>query len=37
MGEAGIERVNSIFNWSVAAKEMVNIYRETIDGYRGIS
>ena len=37
MGQAGIERVNSIFNWPVAAKEMVNIYRETIDGYRRLS
>jgi glycosyltransferase involved in cell wall biosynthesis len=33
MAQAGIDRVNAIFNWPVAAKEMVNIYRETIDGY----
>jgi glycosyltransferase involved in cell wall biosynthesis len=37
MTQAGIKRVNSIFNWSVAAKEMVKIYRETINGYRRLS
>jgi len=37
MAQAGIERVNSIFNWSIAAREMVKIYRETIDGYRRLS
>jgi glycosyltransferase involved in cell wall biosynthesis len=34
MAQAGIERVNSIFNWSKAAGEMVEVYREAIDGYR---
>jgi glycosyltransferase involved in cell wall biosynthesis len=33
MAQAGIERVNSIFNWSKAAGEMVEVYREAIDGY----
>lgn len=34
MAKAGVERVNAIFNWTSAAKEMVEIYREAIDGYR---
>jgi glycosyltransferase involved in cell wall biosynthesis len=34
MARAGIERVDSIFNWSKAAGEMVEVYREAIDGYR---
>ncbi len=34
MAKAGIERVEAIFNWTSAAKEMVEIYREAIDGYR---
>jgi glycosyltransferase involved in cell wall biosynthesis len=34
MAQAGIERVSSIFNWSKAAGEMVEVYREAIDGYR---
>ena len=33
MAQAGVERVNSIFNWSKAADEMVEVYREAIDGY----
>jgi glycosyltransferase involved in cell wall biosynthesis len=37
MAQAGIDRVSSFFNWSVAAKEMVKIYRETIDGYSRLS
>jgi len=37
MAQAGIDRVNAIFNWPVAAREMVNIYRETIDGYGRVS
>ena len=37
MAQAGINRVNSVFNWSIAAREMIKIYRETIDGYRRIS
>jgi glycosyltransferase involved in cell wall biosynthesis len=34
MAQAGLERVNSIFNWSKAASEMVEVYREAIDGHR---
>jgi glycosyltransferase involved in cell wall biosynthesis len=34
MAQAGIDRVDSIFNWSKAAGEMVEVYREAIDGYR---
>ena len=34
MAQAGIERVDSIFNWSKAAGDMVDVYREAIDGYR---
>lgn len=37
MAQAGIDRVNAVFNWPVAAREMVNIYRETIDGYGRVS
>jgi glycosyltransferase involved in cell wall biosynthesis len=33
MAQAGIERVDSIFNWSKAAGDMVDVYREAIDGY----
>ena len=33
MAQAGIERVDAIFNWSKAAGEMVEVYREAIDGY----
>lgn len=34
MAQAGIERVDAIFNWSKAAQDMVDVYREAIDGYR---
>ncbi len=34
MAQAGIERVDAIFNWSKAARDMVEVYREAIDGYR---
>ena len=34
MAQAGIERVDAIFNWSKAASDMVDVYREAIDGYR---
>jgi len=34
MAEAGINRVNAIFNWTKAAREMEEVYREAIDGYR---
>jgi glycosyltransferase involved in cell wall biosynthesis len=33
IAQAGLERVNSIFNWSRAASEMVEVYREAIDGH----
>lgn len=33
MAQAGIERVDAIFNWSKAAKDMVDVYREAIDDY----
>jgi len=35
MAKAGIERVDAIFNWSKAAGDMVDVYREAIDDYRG--
>jgi glycosyltransferase involved in cell wall biosynthesis len=31
--EAGIVRVNSIFSWPRAAQEVVNVYREAINGH----
>ncbi|MCE5210933.1 MAG: glycosyltransferase family 4 protein [Deltaproteobacteria bacterium] len=34
MAQAGIKRVDSIFNWLKAANDMVDVYREAIDGYR---
>lgn len=34
MAKAGIERVDSIFNWPKAASDMVDVYREAIDDYR---
>jgi len=33
LSKAGIERVETIFNWSKAAGDMVEVYREAIDGY----
>jgi glycosyltransferase involved in cell wall biosynthesis len=33
MAQAGIKRVESIFNWPKAAKDMVEVYREAINGY----
>ena len=35
--KAGLERVNSVFSWSKAAKEVVEVYREAIDGHRRLS
>lgn len=32
--QAGIARVNSVFSWKKAAREVVEVYREAIDGYR---
>lgn len=34
MAQAGIQRVASIFNWPKVASDMVDVYREAIDGYR---
>ena len=34
MAQAGIARVDAIFNWSKAAGDMVDVYREAIDDYR---
>jgi glycosyltransferase involved in cell wall biosynthesis len=35
--KAGLERVNSVFSWPKAAQEVVDIYREAIDGHRRFS
>jgi glycosyltransferase involved in cell wall biosynthesis len=35
--KAGLGRVNSVFSWSKAAQEVVDIYREAIDGHRRFS
>lgn len=35
--QAGLRRVNSIFNWLRAAQEVVDVYREAIDGHRRFS
>jgi glycosyltransferase involved in cell wall biosynthesis len=35
--QAGLERVNSVFSWTKAAQEVVEIYREAIDGHRRLS
>jgi glycosyltransferase involved in cell wall biosynthesis len=32
--KAGLERVNSVFSWHKAAEEVVEVYREAIDGHR---
>jgi glycosyltransferase involved in cell wall biosynthesis len=32
--KAGLERVNSVFSWPKAAEEVVEVYREAIDGHR---
>ncbi|PKN66445.1 MAG: glycosyltransferase family 1 protein [Deltaproteobacteria bacterium HGW-Deltaproteobacteria-12] len=34
LARAGLERVNSVFSWEKAARDVVNVYREAIDGYR---
>jgi glycosyltransferase involved in cell wall biosynthesis len=31
--QAGLERVNSVFSWPKAAQEVVDVYREAIDGH----
>jgi glycosyltransferase involved in cell wall biosynthesis len=35
--QAGLERVNSVFSWTKAAQEVVEVYREAIDGHRRFS
>ena len=35
--QAGLERVNAVFSWPKAAQEVVDIYREAIDGHRRFS
>ena len=37
MAQAGLKRVNSVFSWPKAAQEVVDIYREAIDGHRRFS
>jgi glycosyltransferase involved in cell wall biosynthesis len=37
LAQAGLERVNSIFNWPRAAREVEAVYREAIDGHRRYS
>jgi glycosyltransferase involved in cell wall biosynthesis len=32
--KAGLKRVNSVFSWPKAAEEVVEVYREAIDGHR---
>jgi len=34
MAQAGLKRVDTIFNWSKAAGDMVDVYREAIDSYQ---
>jgi glycosyltransferase involved in cell wall biosynthesis len=33
LAQAGLERVNSVFSWPKAAQEVVDVYREAIDGH----
>jgi glycosyltransferase involved in cell wall biosynthesis len=35
--QAGLERVNSVFSWKKAAQEVVEVYREAIDGHHRFS
>ena len=35
--QAGLERVNSVFSWPKAAQQVVEVYREAIDGHRRFS
>jgi glycosyltransferase involved in cell wall biosynthesis len=35
--QVGLERVNSVFSWSKAAQQVVEVYREAIDGHRRFS
>jgi glycosyltransferase involved in cell wall biosynthesis len=37
LAQAGLERVNSVFSWPKAAQEVLDIYREAIDGHRRFS
>ena len=34
MAQAGVRRVDAIFNWSKAAGDMVDVYREAIESYQ---
>ena len=34
LAHAGLERVNSVFSWQKAARDVESVYREAIDGYR---
>jgi glycosyltransferase involved in cell wall biosynthesis len=34
MGQAGRRRVATLFTWENAARQMVEVYRETIDAHR---
>jgi glycosyltransferase involved in cell wall biosynthesis len=34
LARAGLERVNAVFSWEKAARDVVNVYREAIDGNR---
>ncbi len=36
IGKAARERVLKTFTWEQAAKEMVKVYQEAIDAYRGL-
>jgi len=33
LARAGLERVNTVFSWEKAARDVVSVYREAIDGY----
>ncbi len=35
--QAGLNRVNSVFSWKKAAEEVVEVYREAINGHRRFS
>jgi glycosyltransferase involved in cell wall biosynthesis len=35
--QAGLHRVNSVFSWKKAAEEVVEVYREAMNGYRRFS
>ncbi|HOE79253.1 MAG TPA: glycosyltransferase family 4 protein [Smithellaceae bacterium] len=37
LAQAGLERVNSVFSWAKAAREVADVYREAIRGYSRFS